>query len=216
RREPPVGSRSSAGLERGLGLLGHGLEPGRIAHRQVGEHLAVELDLGLLAAGDELAVREPLLPGRRVDADDPERAHRALANLAITVGVDERAVDLLLGAAVAGVLEAPVALGLLEDLAALLARVDRSLDAWHRSQPLPRSFSTFFSSLGATCTLSRPRFLFPGLLFTRWPGGVVRWRRRRKIFPAAVTLNRFFAPLFVFCFGIVLHSCVLRRAEHHD
>src|SRR5581483_1156872 len=139
-RRSGCGPRSS-GLERGLGLLGHGLEPGGVAHRQVREHLAVELDLRLLAAGHELAVREVVLPRRRVDADDPERAHRALADLPVAVGVDERALDLLLGAAIAGVLETPVALRLLENLAALLACVDGSLDARHLSFPSPAACS---------------------------------------------------------------------------
>jgi hypothetical protein len=40
------------------------------------------------------------------------------------------------------VLQPPVALRLLEYLAALLARVDGSFDAWHPAQPFPRSFLT--------------------------------------------------------------------------
>src|SRR3954463_10116389 len=35
------------------------------------------------------------------------------------------------------------------------------------------------------------------------------------ILPVPVTLNRFFAALLVFCFGISFHSCVFRRAQHH-
>src|SRR5436305_4596297 len=63
----------------------------------------------------------------------------------------------------------------------------------------------------------RTRLRFPDLLFTRWPGGVVRIRRRRSSLPVPVTLNRFFAELCVFCFGIFffLYSCVLRRPQHH-
>src|SRR5436190_13844155 len=73
-----------------------------------------------------------------------------------------------------------------------------------------------FSSLGATSVSCRPRFRFPGLLFTRWPGGVVLWRRRRSTLPVELSLNRFFAPLCVFVFGIVFcNSRVLRRPEHH-
>jgi len=34
--------------------------------------------------------------------------------------------------------------------------------------------------------------------------------------PGDATLNRFFAPLPVFTFGIWFHPCVLRRPEHHD
>src|SRR3954453_14949902 len=73
-----------------------------------------------------------------------------------------------------------------------------------------------FWSLDATGSLCRPRFRFPGLLFTRWPGGVVRWRRRRISLPVELSLNRFFAPLCVFIFGIVFcNSCVLRWPQHH-
>src|SRR5215208_1280624 len=39
---------------------------------------------------------------------------------------------------------------------------------------------------------------------------------RRSSFPPPVTLNFFFAPECVFCFGIVSSgSCVLRRGENH-
>src|SRR3954469_24894100 len=73
-----------------------------------------------------------------------------------------------------------------------------------------------FWSLDATGSLCRPRFRFPGLLFTRWPGGVVRWRRRRISLPVELSLNRFFAPLCVFIFGIVFcNSRVLRWPQHH-
>src|SRR5690349_19881411 len=37
----------------------------------------------------------------------------------------------------------------------------------------------------------------------------------RISFPVPVTLNFFFAPECVFCFGISLDSCILRWAEHH-
>src|SRR5581483_1968262 len=67
----------------------------------------------------------------------------------------------------------------------------------------------------ATCALSCPRFRFPGLLLIRWPGGVVRWRRLRRILPPAVTLNFFFAELCRFIFGISFDSRVLGRAQQH-
>src|SRR5207247_3737092 len=56
-----------------------------------------------------------------------------LAVLPVAVGVDEGVVDLLLRIAVARLLEPPVALRLLEDLAPLLARVDGPLHARHLS-----------------------------------------------------------------------------------
>src|SRR4026208_82487 len=125
--EPPA-----LGFERGLGLLRDHAERGRIAHRELREHLAVERDLGLVQAGDQLAVRKPLLARRRVDANDPQLAERALLVLAVAVGVMQRVLDLLLGVLVRGLLEPPVALRLAEYLAALLARVNGAFDPRHQ------------------------------------------------------------------------------------
>src|SRR5206468_1989688 len=136
RHEPP--QERGLGDERGLRLLGDRAERGGIAHGEVGEHLAIELDVRLPQARDELVVREPLLPRRRVDPDDPEAPEVALPVLPVAVGVDERVLDLLLRALVGLALEPPVALRLLEDLAPLLARVNRSLDARHLLPPQER------------------------------------------------------------------------------
>src|ERR1700716_2868243 len=102
-----------------------------MADAQIPEDLAAQLDAGLAAAVDELVVRQPVLPGSRVDARDPELAEGALLDLAVTVGVDERTLDLLLRIPVVAVLPAPVALRLLEDRTALFLRVDCSLDSRH-------------------------------------------------------------------------------------
>jgi hypothetical protein len=104
---------SSRGRLRLLGDCGEGF---RIGHGQIGQHLPVQRNLRLPAAGDELVVREPVLPGRGVDPQDPEPAELALAVLPIAVGVGKRVLDLLFRLAVARVLEAPVALGLLSTL----------------------------------------------------------------------------------------------------
>ena len=131
-RLPRRRARPAARPERGLGLLGDDGERSRIGDRDVGERLAVELDPGLVHARHELVVREAVLPRRRVDADDPEAAERALLVLAVAVGIGERMLDLLLGVRVVRVLEAPVALRLLEDLPPLLARGHGSLHPGHR------------------------------------------------------------------------------------
>src|SRR3954447_1232008 len=120
-----------SGAERRLGALGNRPESLRILDGEIGEHLAVERDLGLLQPGDELVVREPVRPRGRVDAHDPESAERALLVLAVAIRVRERVVDLLLRVAVGGLLQPPVALRLAENLAPLLARGDRTLDARH-------------------------------------------------------------------------------------
>src|SRR5437870_5730756 len=77
----------------------------------------------------------------------------------------------------------------------------------------PSSFLTRLPSAGATSySLRKPRLRFDDFFCRLWL--FIAWRRIS--FPAALTLNRFFAPLDVFTFGIWLHSCVLRGAEQHD
>src|SRR4029079_7907763 len=126
-----------------------------------------ELDPGLAAPGDELVVREPVMPRPGVDAHDPEPTERALLRLAVAVGVDERVLDLLLRVAVARMLEAPVALGLLEDLAALLARVDGSLHTRHGY--LPRSLETCLTSdFASAAYLRKLRLRFWLFFSSRW------------------------------------------------
>src|SRR3954463_5523258 len=115
-----------------------------VADGDVGQHLAVELDLGQAQAVHELAVAHSLLARGGVDALDPQAAEVALAVLAVAVGVGARLEQLLLRPLVARVLLAAVALGPLERGAALLARVYGTLDAAH----LPSSFLTRFASSG--------------------------------------------------------------------
>src|SRR6185312_5054836 len=143
---------------------------------EVREDLAVELDAGLVAAVHELVVREAVRACAGVDAHDPEPPERAFLRLAVAVGVDERVLDLLLRVAVARVLEAPVALGLLEDLAPLLAGVDGSLHTRHGCY-LPRSLETCLTSdLASAVYLRKLRLRFWLFFSSRWARGA---RRRR-------------------------------------
>ena len=104
--------------------LGKTSERLRVAHGDVREHLAVDLDAGLLQAVHELAVGHALVPRRGVDAGDPEPAEVALAVAAVAVGVGVGLEQRLLGALVARLGLPAVALRPLEGGAALLARVD--------------------------------------------------------------------------------------------
>src|SRR5436190_16728961 len=126
-------------IGRGLRRLGGRAERDGVADGEVGEHLAIELDPGLRAPVHELIVREPVRARRRVDPRDPELPELALPHLPVAIGVDERVLDLLLRVAVVRALAAPVALGLLENLAALLVRGDGTLDAGHGATPSPAS-----------------------------------------------------------------------------
>ena len=108
-----------------FGLFGDLPECIGIDHGDLGENLAVELDPRLATARDELVVRQPAARGC-VDPDDPQAPHVALARLAVAVGVLERMLDLLRGAAVRRMLDPDVPLGLLQTLRRFLrAATDR-------------------------------------------------------------------------------------------
>src|SRR3954454_25258158 len=111
------------GSRRLPGGLGKSAERLSVADGDVGQHVAVELDLGQAQTMHQLAVAHALLAGGGVDAVDPQAAELALAVLAVAVRVGAGLEQLLLRALVARVLLAAVALGPLERRAALLARV---------------------------------------------------------------------------------------------
>src|ERR687896_1559694 len=134
---PIEGVSAGSGRGRLAGALGESAEGLGIAHGDVREHLAVELDPGQLEAVHEGGVAHAVLARGGVDAGDPEAAEVALAVAAVAVGVGVGLHDRLLRALVGGVRLAAVALGERERGAPLLARVHRALDAGHR--PLPPS-----------------------------------------------------------------------------
>src|SRR5688572_11970336 len=115
----------------GLDLVRDARERGLVEHREVGEHLAVDLDLRLLQARHERAVGEAELAHRGIDARDPERPERALAVAAVAVGVLPRLHHRFLGDAVDVAPAAAEALGLGEDLLVARARRYSTLDSWH-------------------------------------------------------------------------------------
>src|SRR4026208_1468557 len=81
-----------------LGALGHfddAAERGAIADSEIGEDLAVDLDVGTLQAADELAVGHAVLASCCVDADDPQLTHLALALLSVPCRVGERVEECL-------------------------------------------------------------------------------------------------------------------------
>src|SRR5215212_5749350 len=106
------------------GALGKSAEGLGVADGDVGQHLAVEFDLGLAQAVHELRVAHPLAAGGRVDARDPEAPEVALLVAPVAVGVRVGLEQLLLRPLVTGVLVAAVALRARECRAAFLAGVD--------------------------------------------------------------------------------------------
>src|SRR6516164_424103 len=99
----------SADPEGGLCLLRERTERRGVVHRDIGEHLAVDLDAGFVQSVDDATVGESVDTRRRVDARDPERAELALVLPPVAVGVlpclDDgllrRAIDLAPGIVVA-------------------------------------------------------------------------------------------------------------------
>src|SRR6186997_268991 len=87
----------------------------RLAHREVGEHLAIDVDLRGLQTGHEPRVAHLVLATGRVDADDPQAAELALLRAAVAVGVPERVLNLLVCLAEVAAAGTRVALRLFED-----------------------------------------------------------------------------------------------------
>src|SRR3954452_21200602 len=114
------GSLSGRGLP---GCFGESAERLGVAHGDVSQHLAVQLDTGQLQPVHELRVAHAVELGGGVDAGDPQATEVALAVAAVTVRVGLRLDDGFLGALVIVVRLAAVPLGPLEDLAPLLACV---------------------------------------------------------------------------------------------
>src|SRR5882757_3120617 len=114
-----------------LGQLDQRAEGGRIAHRELGEDLAVDLHLGQAQALDETVVGDPVGAGGGVDPGDPQLPEVALASPAVPVGVVQRVEHLLLRLAVQPGALAAVAASQLQGRPTLLLGVDRPLHACH-------------------------------------------------------------------------------------
>ena len=65
-------------LKSGLCLLDQHLEGFGLMHREIGQHLAVDLNTGLAEPVDKSAVGQPVLAAGGVDALDPERTEVSL------------------------------------------------------------------------------------------------------------------------------------------
>src|SRR5690606_35741252 len=98
------------------GPVNQHLEGLAVADRQIGQHLAVDLDARPLQATDEAAVRQPALPGRGVDPGDPQPAEIPLPLAPVPEGVGQRLEDLFIRRPEGLALATVVAPGELENL----------------------------------------------------------------------------------------------------
>src|SRR5215218_6069398 len=173
-----------SGCRRLTGGLGKSAERLRITHGDVGQDLAVQVDLGQLEAVDELAVGHAVEAGGRVDARDPQAAKVALAVAAVAVRVGVGLGQGLLGALVVGVRLATEALGELQRLATLLLGVDGALDAGHFFFAPRRVLTRGWSWGDRTKSLPRCRLCFGDFFSRMWL--VKAWRA--LTLPLAVSL----------------------------
>src|SRR5688572_3365966 len=105
-------------------------------HRNVGQDLPVEVDVGELQRMDELAIGQSLGANRRVDALDPQGTEAPLLHLAIAIGVLPGLLDGLAGDTDRVLATAIIALRLIENPLMLGAGRGAALDACHGLYPL--------------------------------------------------------------------------------
>ena len=108
--------RVSLRSELGLGLFGERRKSGLVEDGQIGQHLAVHFDGGLLQAVHEAAVGQADFTRGGVDTGDPQGTELALALTTVAVSVLAGLHDRLLGDPIYVLATAAIALGLIKDL----------------------------------------------------------------------------------------------------
>src|ERR1700761_8371632 len=126
-----MNSGGCCGVESCLGLADEGGEAGGVVHCDVGENLAVEVDIRLLEAVDELRVADAVDLGGGIDTHDPERAVLTLLLLAAAVGELESALDGFLRCLVELRFGKEITAGALEDLFAAVVAFCSTFYAGH-------------------------------------------------------------------------------------
>jgi hypothetical protein len=180
-----------------LDALDQGAEGLRASSSEVSEHLAVDLDPGLLESMDELRIAQPMLPGRCVDAHDPKAPKLTLALSPIVEGAHRSVEQSLTGFTWALRAKTPEALGQFEDLLVPAPSDDPSLSSWHQRSP-SRSRSRRASHSGRAKLRPLFRIELPDLCQLRWrfPGCLA------ITLPVALSLSRSLALLWVLTLGI--------------
>src|SRR5215471_6319970 len=174
-------------------------QPGKgaaVAHRQVGEHFAVDLHTGLAEPEHEPVVRQTTLTGGGVDPRDPQPPEVPLALTPVAERVGERVQDRLVGGPEEQLPRVPEALGPLEDGLVPAMGGDATLDSSHAYTPSPRR-TCFASASGTAWAARKAGFRLAELCFRRWlfqPCFLIS-------FPFRVTRMRSLRPLRVLSLG---------------
>src|SRR5256885_1055139 len=120
-----------------LGLLGQRGKRRRARDGELREALSIERDAGVLQSVDELAVRQPVLARRGVDAHDPQTSKVALLAAAADERVLERRIDRFFRGAIELALVGVIAFRQTKKLLALRAADCSSFYTRHRLLPNP-------------------------------------------------------------------------------
>src|SRR5688572_13218269 len=117
--------------ERRLRLPGDLRKCGLVAHREIREHLAIDLDVGPLHSGHECAVAQAQFAHRGIDPGDPQPAKIALAIAAVAVRILSRLHHRLLRYAKDILAATAKTFRLGEDFLVARARRNSAFYAWH-------------------------------------------------------------------------------------
>src|SRR5580700_7193738 len=120
----------------GLRLPDQRGESGCVVHGEIGEHLAIQLDAGLLQAVDQLRVRDAVDLRGGVDAHNPDGAVLPLLALAAAVGKLQPALDSFLRCLVQLGFGEEVAARPFQDFLAAVIAFCPTFYARHRNSPL--------------------------------------------------------------------------------
>src|SRR5579872_664466 len=116
--------------------FGNRLERGRLADREIGQHLAIDRDAGFRKPVDEPAIGHAERANRRIEALDPQRTESALLALAVAESVLRGLFHRGLGGADRILAAAVIALGGLIDFLVLGVRGHTAFDASHDGSPI--------------------------------------------------------------------------------
>ena len=101
----------------------------------IGEHFAIQRDASLIKPVNELAVGQPMIPGRRVDPYNPQASEVPFPVTSITVGIGQRFFDRHTGLTNEVLSPTPITGGLGKEILSFLSGVNRPFYSGHLLTP---------------------------------------------------------------------------------
>ena len=101
----------------------------------IGEHLAIQRDASLVKSVNELAVGQPMIPGRRIDPYDPQASEVPFPVSSITVGIGQRFFNCHTGLTNEVLSPTPITGSLGKEIFSFLSGVNRPFYSGHLLTP---------------------------------------------------------------------------------